>query len=80
MSVRIEVAGARSGEDSSGVVPLSEADLVGITGSGDVSSVHAHVDSTTASASPIAAVASTPGSLLSFAGGLLTLVAHEVLR
>ena len=79
MSVKTEGAVAQNSEAILAVVPLSEADLVRVTGGGDFSDVRVHVGGAGASTS-IGAAAYTPGSLISLAGNLVNLIAHEVLH
>ena len=79
MSLRTDVSGARIPPANFGVVPLSEAELLHVTGGGDFSDVRVHVGGAGASTS-IGAAAYTPGSLISLAGSLVNLIAHEVLH
>lgn len=80
MSLRTEVVSARIREDHSEIVLLPAVDLVRVTGGDDFSDIRMHVGSAAASASSIGAAAYTPGSLISLAGSLVTLIAHELMH
>jgi hypothetical protein len=79
MSLRTEVSGARIRQANLGVVPLSEAELIHVTGGDDLSGVRVHVSAEAASAaSSIGAVAYGPGSLITFGISLINFIAHEL--
>jgi len=78
MSLRTEVIGARIRQANLGVVPLSEAELLHVTGGDDFSDVRVHVGAGAAAATSIGAVAYGPGSLISFGSSILNYIAHEL--
>ncbi|HKB36202.1 MAG TPA: DUF4157 domain-containing protein [Gemmataceae bacterium] len=79
MSLRTDVSGARIPPANFGVVPLSEAELLHVTGGGDFSDVRVHVGGEAASAAgSLGAVAYGPGSLISLGSSLINYIAHEL--